>query len=166
LKVFLTPSIAGFLWHKTILETQEVEFQDWGAFLEKWYKPVPSGWIQVNHNFLVERDAPTVLKFSAAVGAEVREFDFKKNGSGTQEHRVAEMKAAACTVLPFPGIRDIKQAELYKKWRQYIPKMFKDKACLIVSFWRDSGLKRMSEQGRKECLQMKGKRLRKEGLTG
>jgi hypothetical protein len=125
----LLKNILGQGEHKTILETQEGEFQDWDAFLERWYKPVPSGWVQVNHNFLVERDAPTVMKFSAAEGAEVSEFDFKRNGSGTQEQRVAEMKAAAHTVLPFPGIRDIKQVELYKKLRPYVPKMFKDEAC-------------------------------------
>jgi hypothetical protein len=115
--------------HKTILETQEGEFQDWDAFLDRWYKQVPSGWIQVNHNFQVESGAPTVMKFSVAEGEEVSSFDFKKKDSGRQEQRVAEMRAAARTVLPFPGIKEIKQAELFKKWRYYVPLNFKDEAC-------------------------------------
>jgi hypothetical protein len=115
--------------HKTILETQEGEFQDWDAFLDRWYKQVPSGWIQVNHNFQVESGAPTVMKFSVAEGKEVSSFDFKKKDSGRQEQRVAEMRAAARTVLPFPGIKEIKQAELFKKWRHYVPLNFKDEAC-------------------------------------
>lgn len=115
--------------HKTILETEEGDFQDWDTFLDQWYRAVPSGWVQVNHNFHVEGNKPTVMKFSVAEGEEVSEFDFKKRGTGTPEERIAAMKEAARDVLPFPGIREIKQAELYKKWRKYVPKDFKDEAC-------------------------------------
>jgi hypothetical protein len=72
--------------HKTILETEEGEFQDWDAFLDRWYKQVPaSGWIQVNHNFHIKRDALTIMKFFVAAGKEASSFDFKKKGSGMQE---------------------------------------------------------------------------------
>jgi hypothetical protein len=115
--------------HKTILKTEEGDFRDWDTFLNRFYKLIPSGEVMKYHNFSVDKGAPTVMKFSVADGEPVKELDLKVNDGKTREQRIAEMRAAAPSAIPFPGIKEIKQVELYKKWRKYVPKQFKDEAC-------------------------------------
>jgi hypothetical protein len=39
------------------------------------------------------------------------------------------MKETPRANLPFPGIKEIKQVELYTKWREYVPQYYKDEMC-------------------------------------
>jgi hypothetical protein len=39
------------------------------------------------------------------------------------------MKAASVPVIPFPGIKEIKQVEPYSKWRKFLPEEFRDVTC-------------------------------------
>jgi hypothetical protein len=93
--------------------------------MNRFYKLIPSGEVMKYHNFSVDKGAPTIMKFSVADGEDV-----KVNDGKTREQRIAEMRAATPSAIPFPGIKEIKQVELYKKWRKYVPtKQFKDEAC-------------------------------------
>jgi hypothetical protein len=44
------------------------------------------------------------------------------------------MKETTRDKIPFPGIKEIKQVELFTKWRENVPADYKDKMCLTVEF--------------------------------
>jgi hypothetical protein len=44
------------------------------------------------------------------------------------------MKETTRNKMPFPGIKEIKQVELFTKWREYVPEDYKDGMCPTVEF--------------------------------
>jgi hypothetical protein len=54
-------------------------------------------------------------------------------GKGTLEVRRPDMKETTRKKIPFPGVKEIKQVELYTKWRNYVPEEYKEKMCPEVA---------------------------------
>jgi hypothetical protein len=46
-----------------------------------------------------------------------------------RNNRFSILQTIVAPVLPSPGIKPIKQVELYKKWRPFIPSQFCDEIC-------------------------------------
>ena len=74
--------------------------------------------------FCVEKNYPTILKicqYTDAPDAENPEDrDFCKYIDKDRK-TVMKQEQETIAMLPPPGLRDIKQVELYKKWRKFMP---------------------------------------------
>jgi hypothetical protein len=73
----------------------------------------------------------TVMSLCEADGKEIKTRK-SKQGKAILEERRAAMKETTRNNIPFPGVKEIKQVELFTKWRDYVPADFKDKMCLTV----------------------------------
>ena len=72
------------------------------------------------------------MRLCEADGTEITERKFKR-GKGTLEVRRPDMKETTRKKIPFPGVKEIKQVELYTKWRNYVPEEYKEEMCPEVA---------------------------------
>ena len=82
--------------------------------------------IQQNHVFWVEDSNPTTMYIKASDDAEIVEVDFMK---GDYEDRIDELLDFVIAPIEAPGLREIKQVELYSKFRKFVPEEFRDEIC-------------------------------------
>ena len=66
-----------------------------------------------------------------ADGMQVTNRDFKWEKATMEQHQDL-MRMAVCTKLCPPGLKEIKQFELFDKWRQYVPTPFQDEMCPAI----------------------------------
>jgi hypothetical protein len=62
-------------------------------------------------------------------GAEVVRQPMLKHGFKLGQERFVALKAAPLKTLKPPGLREIKQVEVFKKWRNYVDPRYWDKMC-------------------------------------
>ena len=114
----------------------EGDFEDWDAYLDGFYSRFPTGSMKSNHVFSVSAEEPTKMKIREDHEQDpmVVEFrvDYGRKVETTKERR-ERMKNTARATIGFPGLREIKQLELSKKWRPYVPYPWKDIMCPLVS---------------------------------
>jgi hypothetical protein len=138
-----------------VLPVEEADWENWDAYLDKFYLRFQSGTVQRNHIFSVAKETggETVMSLREADGEEstVRKF---KRGKATLEERRLALKETARDNIPFPGVREIKQVELFTKWREYVPEDFKDEMCPEVAL-------DVIKQQRLETRERKAKRQKK-----
>ena len=72
-----------------------------------------------------------VVKSSNLQDAEEKKFDMKKKDC-LDEKRVHALRQSP-TVLKAPGLREIKQVELFKNYRNLIPEEYRDELCPKLS---------------------------------
>jgi len=109
----------------TFIHASDSFFYDYDSMLNEFYKNFPSGTIQKNHYFSVHCDAPTTMITKAYINDPTETLvDFKKKND-----RQSALKNYPLQRLLTPGIRDIKQVELWKNWRQFVPDPHKDLIC-------------------------------------
>jgi hypothetical protein len=112
----------------TFIPLQGNEFFNYDQLLDEFYKPFKPGTVQVNHYFMVNHHSPTTMVTKQFFDDdEEQHFQFKNNVLG--DNRDAELTRRLPNVIPSSGIKAIKQVELFKKWRQYVPVQFRDSIC-------------------------------------
>ena len=113
---------------------QPGDFGNYDQLLDEFYLRFPTGTVQTNHIFRVEKKEPTTIHVSAADEEKLSCIDMKleKEGESAGDRKL-RLKATACTPLDFPGIKRIKQIELARKWHWYVPLEYRDFICPEVS---------------------------------
>ncbi len=115
-----------------VLPMEEADWENWDTFLDVFYMRFQSGTVQCSHVFSVGKETgETVMSLCEADGEQVTTRKFKR-GKATVEVRCQAMKETTRDNIPFPGIKEIKQVELFTKWREYVPADFKDEMCPMV----------------------------------
>jgi hypothetical protein len=111
----------------TFQKTSSTTFKNYDKMLDTFYKNFKPGTIQKNHCFSVTCHSPTKMTYKSFINDNTEEsFDFSK---GEKEGRGAAMATYMLEPLDTPGIREIKQVELWKNWRQFVPHPHKDMIC-------------------------------------
>ena len=87
------------------------------------------GNVTINHVFAVHDSSPTMMLLKADDDSETLRVNFKKRGTGADAERVDNLQKFVLKQLKAAGVKDIKQVELYKKWRRFVPDPFKDIIC-------------------------------------
>eukprot|EP00977_Amphora_coffeiformis_P029354 scaffold40233_cov191-Amphora_coffeaeformis.AAC.1 len=112
----------------TAVGVDHTHFYDWDAFEDTIYRKIKSGTVTRTHLFEFDASRPGVLVTKDTVLAD---------SFGSEQNLVKKMvkeTRAACMenyksflkVLKPPGIKPIKQYELWHKWRPFVPEQFQD----------------------------------------
>ncbi len=98
-------------------------FFDYQKLLSTYYKPIPSGSVKQNHYFWVEdKNATTMYRLT--------HWNDENATTESMNHiinlpdRLRKLKEdfiCNTSMLTAPGMKPIKQVELWKKWGQFIP---------------------------------------------
>jgi hypothetical protein len=126
--------VCDFNQHVNAIKVVEGDFKDWDKYLDKFYTGFVMGTVTPAHVFEVESLNPTKMMIRDAITEPYTAQNFRKNTKTPETDedcraRVEAMKAASVPVIPFPGIKEIKQVELYSKWRKFLPEEFRDVTC-------------------------------------
>jgi hypothetical protein len=101
-------------------------FYNYDKMLNSLCKNFRGGTIQKKRYFVVNCDLPTIMISKSYINDDAEtSFDFYKK----TPHREVLLQTYILEELNAPGIREIKQVELWKNWRQYIPHPHKDLIC-------------------------------------
>jgi hypothetical protein len=146
-----------------VLPVEEGDWENWDAYLDRFYMRFQSGTVQRNHIFSVsaQETGETVMSLREADGAEstVRKF---KRGKATLEERRPALKETTRDNIPFPGVKEIKQVELFTKWREYVPIDYKDEMCPEVAI----GVIKQQRREKKERLAKRQRRVAANTIEG
>ncbi len=111
-------------------ETTTTTTTKWGRWQRKcthcrWLHP--GRW--TDHIFWADASKPSVLYTKETDEAPVITLPFHNDKFVQQQNRLRELKEFALKSIPAPGIKPIKQVELYTKWRKFVPDSFQDEIC-------------------------------------
>eukprot|EP00536_Pseudo-nitzschia_multiseries_P015627 jgi/Psemu1/43265/gm1.43265_g len=133
----------------TIHSVKDGDFKHYKRLENLFYKELKTGTIQPGHIFTVESDAPTTMKIwqdqlgTAAVSAQ----DLKKQVTVVLDRNLGLRDAVRDFVLLDPvaptGIKEIKQIELFTKWRKLVPAEFAD---IISPYPGDEVMRKFKEE--------------------
>jgi hypothetical protein len=105
-------------------------FFNYNELLDRFYKKFPPGTVKQNHLFwVVNGDATTMYSLTYMGEHDVdplqRNFHFDLND------RLEQLQQALNNNIPLtpPGMKPIKQVELWKKWGPFIPEDERDELC-------------------------------------
>jgi hypothetical protein len=116
--------------HVTIVDAQKSHFKDYGALLDKFYVNFKPNTIQKNHIFKVEStDEALTMQCATHDGAVFANQPMLKKGQVLIGKRTDAINACELAILKPPGMRPIKQVELYKKFRPFVPREFWEETC-------------------------------------
>ena len=122
--------------HNVLNEADDVEaslvntnqFKNYDELLDKYYKRLQTGSVNINHIFECKRENPTTLLISRVHGDEQVSQDLGL-GLPIGKLRTDVIKTTEAHTLDAPGLAMIKQVDLFKKWRPFIPVQFQDEIC-------------------------------------
>ena len=97
---------------------------NYGAFFDKFYKVQQTGTVNKNHMFWATHDKPTVLHTKEYRDSIKHPEQEMEKGKASHEVRKNKMGNYQFEKLQPPGLKEIKMAELYKKWRSFVPEEF------------------------------------------
>jgi len=98
-------------------------FFDFDDFFDHFYKPFQPNTVKKNHIFLVQHPDVTTMRCKLYDNAdEYESFDHRRHSS--RPARIADMANYQLKQLTPPGIKPIKQVELWKKWRKFVPRQY------------------------------------------
>jgi hypothetical protein len=110
----------------TFKEAKGEDFLDFGGLLDVYYKKFPAGTIQCNHVFWVEESTPTTIYTKTSDEADdVQAINLKT----TVRNRLQNLQSHVLTLIPTPGLKEIKQVEMYTKFRKFVPEEYRDEIC-------------------------------------
>ncbi len=93
--------------------------------MDVYYKKFPAGTIQCNHLFWVEDSNPTTIYTKISNKAdEVEAIDLK-----TMVRNRQNLPSHVLNPLPTPGLKEIKQVEMYAKIQKFVPHEYRDEIC-------------------------------------
>lgn len=107
------------------------DFKNWEALEDKIYKNIISGTVHKTHLFELTSCDPGILvtKDTASPDSVLRRQDLRKNMKAEERATVVGDYEKHLEALEPPGIKPIKQYELWHKWRPYIPLEYQDILC-------------------------------------
>ena len=113
------------------------EFFDFHLLLNSFYRMLETGQTNRTHLFKICSALPTTLQKQDVADSVVREDNLlptKRNRNAahqTPEDREEKLLSmlSSLVVLERPGMREVKQVELWSKWRPLIPEEFRDRIC-------------------------------------
>ena len=113
------------------------EFFDFHLLLNSFYRTLETGQTNRTHLFKICSALPTTLQKQDVADSVVREDNLlptKRNRNAahrTPEDREEKLLSmlSSLVVLERPGMREVKQVELWSKWRPLIPEEFRDRIC-------------------------------------
>ena len=143
---------------------EKKDFYDWDTFFNQFYKKSIKG-VSKYHCFLYANSQDGYLhkKTTITSSEEDKEKLIKLKKSATKEDRnvwVSALKATFPEEESHPGLSEIKQVELYLKWRHVLPDEFQDIMCPKPS---DTVLDKIKNQKREKA---KTKLAQKKQSTG
>jgi hypothetical protein len=106
-------------------EARGEDFEDYGEMLDKFYQKFPPGTFQRNHVFWVEDSNPTTIYTKVSGEADVEVL----NLAVPLQNRDRSLQRHVLTLIPAPGLKEIKQVEMYSKFRKFVPEEFQDEIC-------------------------------------
>jgi hypothetical protein len=120
----------GVKEHVLIVDAKESMFKDYGALLEKFYGSFKTNTIRINHLLKVEdTDVSLSMQCATHVGAEFFSQPMLNKGQVLGQARTDAINAFMLETLKLSDLRLIKQVELFKKFRPFVPKQFWTETC-------------------------------------
>jgi hypothetical protein len=114
----------------TMLDATEGMFKNYGALLDKYYNNFKTGTIRQNHVFCMNNQDPDLnMKCVTCDGAKFVLQPMLNIGAKLSYERRKEIQYYVLEMLKPPGLRPIKQVELYKKIRPYVPRKYWAETC-------------------------------------
>ena len=106
---------------------------DWGTYFDKLYKRPANGTVTKNHIFQAEMSSLGHITTERIKGTDVTVQNLnvlKSTSTGsTKGGRTRTLRHAKPSCITPPGLKPIKQVELYKKWGPVVPEEFRDEIC-------------------------------------
>ena len=106
---------------------------DWDAYLDRLYKRPAAGTVNKNHIFRADVNQPGQLRTESIKGVDMKVQNLSKikitSTGATKAGRTRILKYGKVGVIEPPGLKPIKQVELYKNWRPLVPDEYKDAIC-------------------------------------
>jgi hypothetical protein len=90
--------------------------------LDKLYAKLDTGTIQKNHVFIVKKDGKKLVMGDAEIVTQ----DILKRGQQVGLPERDEYLSSSFSICECPGLREIKQVEIYTKWRKFVPLRYRD----------------------------------------
>ena len=117
----------------TALLCSSTDFFNWDTFFDKVYKRPAGGTVSKNHTFTGQLESLGILVTEDVCGIDRAEQNLnrlKKNSTG-QERGGRTRTVGNCTLNleKRPGLREIKQVELYETWGPLLPAEFRNNIC-------------------------------------
>ena len=108
-------------------------FFNWDLYLDRIYKRPGAGTVNKNHIFKSVQTKPGILITEIIKDEDVKEqnlIKLSKNETGGQKSgRARIINGKKLKNEKRPGLRDIKQVDLYEKWGPLVPAQFRDEIC-------------------------------------
>ena len=108
-------------------------FFNWDLYLDRIYKRPGGGTVNKNHIFKSVQTKPGILITETIKDVDVKEqnlIKLSKNAAGGQKSgRARIINGKKLKNEKRPGLRDIKQVDLYEKWGPLVPAQFRDEIC-------------------------------------
>ena len=106
---------------------------DWDTYFDKLYKRPAAGTINKNHIFRADDSQCTQLTTERIKGVDVQTQNLNKlkptSLGATKAGRTRILKYGKVEVIKAPGLKPIKQVDLYQKWRPLVPNEYADEIC-------------------------------------
>jgi hypothetical protein len=113
-----------------IVDAKEELFKDYGAMLDKFYSSFKPNTIQKNHIFKVDHtDATLIMQCAIHNEAPFVIHPMLKKGQEIGAAHIDAIDAYTLETLKAPGLLPIKQVEIYKKFRPFVPRCYWDETC-------------------------------------
>ncbi len=113
----------------TFEEVTSTVFFDYGELLDLFYKPFPAGSVQSNHVFWVDSTMPTTVFTKETALEPSKRINFQTDRFVRNEDRFRILREFPLKQIVAPGMKEIKQVELYTKWRKFVPAEYADEIC-------------------------------------
>jgi hypothetical protein len=105
-------------------------FKNYGALLDKYYNNFKTVTIHQNHVFCMSNQDPDLnMNCMTHDGAKFVLQPMLKRGAKLSDERRKEIQDYVLETLKPPGLRPIKQVELYKRFRPYVPRKYWAETC-------------------------------------
>jgi hypothetical protein len=132
----------------TVINVTADMFKDWDKHLNKLYKRLEGGTILINHVFRVNKAlGGTIIATSEDDHCAAFVQDIKKTRYVTAGEREGILRVGIPETLDRPGLNLMKEVDLYKKWRKYVPIDLQDDICPKPS---DESLATIAEERREK----------------
>lgn len=115
----------------TAVRTGPSDFFDWDTFEDTIYRQLTTGTVTRSHMFLFDNQKPGILRTqdTAEDSSHWNEQQLVKRMNRETRASIIKDYKTHLKVLEPPGIKPIKQWELWHKWRPFIPAPFQDSLC-------------------------------------
>jgi hypothetical protein len=113
-----------------IIDAQETIFMDYGSMIDTFYDKFKWNTIQRNHSFKVEHTDTTLsMQCSTHDGAPLFLQRIVKQGQVLVQERTTTMSALLLEQSKPPGLRPVKEVEMFKKFHPCVPRKYWENTC-------------------------------------